>query len=66
MKVIVIIILLLIVFSLFSAVFYLIKGDSRDKLVRALMWRVGLSIFLIFLLYLGYSMGIFIPNQPNF
>ena len=66
MKVIVIIILLMIIVSLVSAVFYLIKGQNRDKLVRALMWRVGLSIFLVLILFVGYQMGIFIPNQPGF
>lgn len=63
MKIIIMIILLLIVFSLFSAVFYLIRGNNRHKLVRTLTWRVALSIFLILVLYAGHKMGLFIPNQ---
>jgi uncharacterized BrkB/YihY/UPF0761 family membrane protein len=66
MKLVVIIILLVIIVSLFSAAFYLIKGDNPDKLVRALIWRVALSIFLMTTLAIGYYMGLIVPNNPPF
>jgi hypothetical protein len=45
--------------SLASALYYLIrdKGHS-DRTVRALTWRIGLSITLFVLLMAGYYTGI--------
>lgn len=59
MKVLVILILFVIVFSLGSALFYLVrdKGQS-DRTVKALTLRVGLSIVLFVLLMAGYHFGL--------
>lgn len=64
LKILVIIALLVIVGSLFSALFYLIKDQGqRDstRVVKALTVRIGLSLTLFILLGIGYSTG-FIPE----
>ena len=63
MKLIIIAFLVIIVGSLGSALFYLMrdKGGS-DRTVKALTIRVGLSLTLFLLLMLGYYFG-FIPGS---
>lgn len=63
MKIIVVVLLLGIVGSLGSALFYLVrdKGTS-DRTVKSLTLRVGLSLALFLLLMAGYYFG-FIPKQ---
>jgi hypothetical protein len=62
-KIIVVVLLLGIVGSLGSALFYLVrdKGTS-DRTVKSLTLRVGLSLALFLLLMAGYYFG-FIPKQ---
>jgi uncharacterized RDD family membrane protein YckC len=63
MKLVIIAFLVIIVGSLGSALFYLMrdKGGS-DRTVKALTIRVGLSLTLFLLLMLGYYFG-FIPGS---
>lgn len=63
MRVLVILFLVVILASLGSALFYLVrdKGQS-DRTARALTWRIGLSILLFILLMAGYKTGI-IPRS---
>ena len=63
MKLIIILFLLVIVGSLGSALFYLVrdKGGST-RTVKALTIRIGLSVTLFVLLMLGYYFGL-IPKQ---
>ena len=64
LKILVILTLIVILGSLFSAMFYLIKdGGQRDstRVVKALTIRIGLSILLFSLLGIGYATG-FIPQ----
>ena len=58
-----IIVLLLILGSLASALFYLLKGrgDPR-KMALALTFRVGLSVALFVMLMAGYYFGL-IPGR---
>jgi hypothetical protein len=53
-----------IVASLASGLVYLFKddGDSR-RTVRALTWRIGLSIGLFVLLLLAYAAGLVQPGR---
>lgn len=58
-KLLVVVMLLLIVGSLFSALFYLIKDKGQgQRTIRALTWRISLSLALFMLLMLGYYTGI--------
>ena len=65
---IIILILLLIVASLFSGMFYMLhdRGQST-RAVKALSIRIALSLLLFFLLLLGYWTGILHPHGllPN-
>ncbi len=62
-KILIIIMLLLIAGSLFSALFYLMKGDNSERTVKALTWRISLSLSLFLLLMLGFYTGII--GHPN-
>lgn len=58
-KIFIIVMLLLIVGSLFSALTFLYKdGGNGTRTVKALTVRISLSIFLFVCLMLGYYFGI--------
>ena len=59
MKILVIIILVAIVFSLGSAIVYLVSDQGRSsRTVKALSFRIGLSVALFLLLLLAYAAGL--------
>ncbi len=62
-KILVVVVLLAILVSLGSGLFYLIKdkGDST-RTVKALTFRIGLSIALFLLLLLAFSLGLIEPH----
>ncbi len=63
LKIVVILFLVAIVASLGSALFFLITDQGRSKrTVKALAWRVGLSVTLFLLLMAGYYFGL-IPGR---
>ncbi len=56
-KLVVVIALVLILGSLFSALFYLLKDKGQgERTVKALTMRIALSILLFILLLIGYQM----------
>ena len=58
-KIAVVLMLILILGSLFSALYYLIKDKgSGERTARALTIRISLSILLFGLLMLGYYTGL--------
>jgi uncharacterized RDD family membrane protein YckC len=63
MRYVVIAVLLMIVASLGSAIFFMMhdRGNSK-RMVKALAIRVGLSVALFAFLMLGYYFGLF-PNH---
>jgi hypothetical protein len=62
-KLLVIAVLLAIIFSLGSALFQLSrgKGDSH-KMLRALTWRIALSVALFLVLLISWRMGYIHPH----
>ncbi len=63
-KLIIILFILVIIYSLGSGLFYLVrekKGDS-DRVVKALTWRIGLSFVLFLLILLAFAMGWIQPH----
>jgi hypothetical protein len=64
-KVLVILILLLIVVSLGNALFHLSSGKpgNSGKMVKALSWRIGLSVLLFVLLLVAYTQGWIEPQH---
>jgi hypothetical protein len=63
MKIVVILFIVLIIGSLASALFFMVRDKgSSQRTVRALTWRVVFSIALFALLMLGFHFG-FIPAK---
>lgn len=62
-KTIIIIFLLLILASLTSGLYYLIRDRGMsDRTVKALTVRIGLSLALFFLLIIGFATGVIQPG----
>ena len=58
MKIVVLLFIAVILASLGSALYFLVKDHGRsDRMARALTWRVALSLTLFALLMLGYHFG---------
>jgi Na+/H+ antiporter NhaC len=64
-KYLVVVILALIIISLGKALFHLSSGKPSDssKMVKALAWRIGLSVFLFVLLLVAYTQGWIAPQH---
>ncbi|MCG8433194.1 MAG: twin transmembrane helix small protein [Gammaproteobacteria bacterium] len=62
-KLFVLIILIAILTSLGSALFYLVKDQGTSKrTVKALTFRIGLSLALFIMLLVAYATGIIQPH----
>ena len=58
MKIIVILFLITILYSLASSFFFLVRDKGEgDRTVRRLTWRVGLSLVLFVFLWAAHQMG---------
>lgn len=63
-KLILIILLLFVVGSLFSALYFLITDSSRPRrVVKSLSWRIGLSLVVLLLLFIGIQTGLIVPHD---
>ncbi len=62
-KVIILLFIASIFYALGSALYYLVsdKGDST-RIVKALTWRIGLSVVLFILLFIGFALGWITPH----
>lgn len=62
-KILIVFVLILIVASLGTALVYLIKDRNRShRTVKALTFRITMSIGLFLLLLLGYRVGLLHPH----
>lgn len=61
-KIAVVVMLLLILGSLGSALFYMVRGGSPKSMAKALTWRVGLSAGLFIMLIVFYKLGWIAPH----
>lgn len=62
-KVLVVVILVAIVASLGSALYQLSRGTGDSgKMLRALTWRISLSVALFLLLLIAYALGWLQPH----
>jgi len=62
-KLLVIAILVVILISLGSGLFYMLKDRGKsDRTLKALSWRIGLSVTLFLLLMLMYAAGFIKPH----
>jgi branched-subunit amino acid transport protein AzlD len=63
MKIIIVILLIAIIVSLARALYYLIKKpESSAEMVKALTWRISLSIALFCLVLLAFALGWIQPH----
>ena len=63
-KAIIILMLLFIFFSLGSALYFLVHDKSNsDRVVKALTWRIGLSLVLFVLLFIAFALGWISPHS---
>ncbi len=64
MRYVVIVVLLMIVASLGSALYFMLKGDQDPKkMAKALAIRVGLSLLLFLTLMVGWMLGLWEPGR---
>ena len=61
-KVVILSLLLVVLVSLGSALVAMAKGDKSDKMLKALTWRIGLSVCIFILLLIGQAMGFITPH----
>jgi len=62
-KAFIIVIMILIVVTLGSGLFSLIRGNGDDnKTVKALSWRIGISLVLFLLLFVAFMFGWISPH----
>ncbi|HSC47755.1 MAG TPA: twin transmembrane helix small protein [Gammaproteobacteria bacterium] len=65
-KLIIILVLLLILASLFSGMYFMLRDRGQStRNVKALSIRIGLSILLFVLLIIAYLTGIIQPNGTH-
>ena len=57
-KIIILSLLMLVLISLGIALYSMIKGDTSDRMVKSLTWRIGLSVFIFLLLIIGQATGV--------
>jgi hypothetical protein len=57
-KAVIIIFLLVILYSLGSSFIFMLKDKGEgERALHRLMWRIGLSIFLLILLFVMFQLG---------
>ena len=62
-KVLIVLFLIVIVYNLGAGLFYMMTDKGKtDRTVRALTWRIGLSVFLILLVIVGLMTGAIQPH----
>lgn len=63
-KIFIIIFMIVILFCLGSGLVYLVKDGGKSKrVVKALTFRIGLSLFLFILMILGFAFGWIHPHS---
>ena len=63
-KAVILILLLFILYALGSSFFFMVKDKGEgDRMLKRLMWRVGLSIFLVLVLYVMFLLGWIQPSS---
>jgi len=61
-KIIIVIAMFAILFSLFRSLYFLTTQKNSDKTLSNLRWRIGLSVLLFVLLIVGIYSGIIVPH----
>jgi len=62
-RLIIILFLIVIVYNLGAGLYYMMTDRGKtDRTVKALTWRIGLSVFLILLIIAGIFTGVIQPH----
>jgi hypothetical protein len=61
-KIIILSLLMVVLISLGSALVAMARGDNSGKMLKALTWRIGLSVFIFILLLIGQATGLITPH----
>jgi hypothetical protein len=62
-KTVIIIFLFVILYTLGSSFYFMVKDKGQgDRMLKRLMWRIGLSIFLLLVLYVFFLLGWIQPS----
>ena len=61
-KIVILSLLAVVLISLGSALAAMAKGDKSDKMIKALSWRIGLSVTIFILLLIGQATGLITPH----
>lgn len=62
-KAIIVISLLIILYTLGSSFYFMVKDKGEgDRALKRLMWRIGLSLLLLVLLYVMFLLGWIEPS----
>ena len=62
-RLIIILFLIVIVYNLGAGLYYMMTDKGKtDRTVKALTWRIGLSVFLILLIIAGILTGVIQPH----
>ncbi len=63
LKLILVVLLILVVYNLFSSFYYLMSSKGQNlEVVRRLTWRIGLSLLAFSIVMIAYMMGLLRPN----
>jgi hypothetical protein len=63
-KWVIVLFILFVLYSLGSGLYYLVRDKSRStRVVKALTWRIGLSLLLFILLFVAYALGWIQPHS---
>jgi len=63
-KIFIIFVMIMILFSLGSGLIFLIKDGGKSKrTVKALTWRIVISLALFLFLFIGFSLGLIQPHN---
>ncbi|HKJ15920.1 MAG TPA: twin transmembrane helix small protein [Xanthomonadales bacterium] len=64
MKIVIVLFLLFIIYSLASSFWFLIKDKGQsDRTVKRLTWRIGLSLALFVFLWIAFQLGWIEPSS---
>ena len=63
LKLIIVLLLLVILYNLGAGLYYMMTDKGKtNRTVRALTWRIGLSVLLILLVIVGIATGVIQPH----
>ena len=64
MKIVIVLFLLFIIYSLASSFWFPIKDKGQsDRTVKRLTWRIGLSLALFVFLWIAFQLGWIVPSS---